>query len=393
MKVAVLELLSGGGIHELIGIPNANSAGESERSEIAQALLREGWAMLHALASDLQQCGHQIFTCLDQELVHSKQEPTSALTPFDHFVCSNRIDWLSQWRQVAIPAEITIVIAPEIDNLLATTVRHLREHGAIVLAPDAWFLKATSDKLLFAEAMLNAKLPHPSTQTLTSFLQSPPAERTGFASASSDGLVLKRRDGAGCADMKRFESDRSFATWCCSNLLAPQPSEANQRTEDLTWRVEAQAQNGESWIVQPWLKGSPRSLAVLAGRSNWILGSVAQRIELSPCVADASVSSVQYAGGYGPLDDTKIQQLELFANRVLNAIPGKPSGWIGIDFLIPDGAKDWTQWVPIEINPRLTTSYLGYRQWYGGALGDMLLRIQATSSSRDDACFHSVDFH
>ena len=393
MKVAVLELLSGGGIHELIGIPNANSAGESERSEIAQALLREGWAMLHALASDLQQCGHQVFTCLDQELVHLKQEPTSALTPFDNFVCSNRIDWLSQWRQVAILAEITIVIAPEIDNLLAFTVSHLREHGAIVLASDVLFLKATSDKLLFAAAMLDANLPHPSTQTLTSFLQSLPTERTGFAGVNQDGFVLKRRDGAGCSDMKRFENDRSLATWSCSNLLAPQPSEANQRTEDSSWSLEERAQQGESWIVQPWLAGSARSLAVLAGRSHWILGSVAQRIEHLPCKDNASVSNVQYAGGFGPLDDTTIQQLELFANRVLNAIPGKPSGWIGIDFLIPDGAKDWTQWVPIEINPRLTTSYLGYRQWYGGALGDMLLGIQATPSSRDDACFHSVDFH
>lgn len=378
MKVAVLELLSGGGIQELIGIPNADSDHESEASEIAQALLREGWAMLHALASDLQQCGHQVFTCLDQQLVRSKLVQTSDLPPFDDFVCSNRIDWLSQWRHVAIPAEITIVIAPEIDNLLATTVRHLRERGAIVLAPDALFLKATSDKLLFAEAMSDANLPHPSTQTLTSFLQSTPVAQTG--------LVLKRRDGAGCADMKRFESDRSLATWCCSNLLATQRSEATPRTEG--W-----AQHGESWIVQPWLEGSARSLAVIAGPSNWILGSVAQRIEHLPCKTDASVSNVHYAGGFGPQEDTTIQQLELFANRVLNAIPGKPSGWIGIDFLIPVGAKDWTQWVPIEINPRLTTSYLGYRQWYGGALGDMLLGIQAGSSSRDDACFHSVDFH
>ena len=393
MKVAVLELLSGGGIHELIGIPNADSAGESERSEIAQALLREGWAMLHALASDLQQCGHQVFTCLDQELVQSKQDPTYALTSFDDFACSNRVDWLSQWRQVAILAEITIVIAPEIDNLLALTVSHLREHGAIVLAPDALFLKATSDKLLFAEAMLDANLPHPSTQTLTSFLQSPPAEQTSFAISSSDGLVLKRRDGAGCADMKRFENDRSLATWCRSKLLATQLSEATQRTENSTWSMNERAQHGESWIVQPWLVGSARSLAVLAGRSHWILGSVAQRIEHLPCKDNASVSNVQYTGGFGPLDDTTFQQLERFANRALNAIPGKPSGWIGIDFLIPDGAKDWTHWVPIEINPRLTTSYLGYRQWYGGALGDMLLGIQATSSSRDHACFHSVDFH
>ncbi len=393
MKVAVLELLSGGGIHELIGIPNSESAGESEISEIAQALLREGWAMLHALASDLQQCGHQVFTCLDQELVHSKQDPTCALTPFDDFVCSNRVDWLSQWRQVAIPAEITIVIAPEIDNLLAITVSYLREHGAIVLAPDALFLKATSDKLLFAEAMLDANLPHPSTQTLTSFLQSPPVEQTSFANASPDGLVLKRRDGAGCADMKRFENDRSLTTWCRSNPQVTQPNEATQRTEDSAWSLEERAQHWESWIVQPWLAGSARSLAVLAGPSHWILGSVAQRIEHLPCKDDASVSNVQYTGGFGPLDDTTLQQLERFANRVLNAIPGKPSGWIGIDFLIPDGTHDWTQWVPIEINPRLTTSYLGYRQWYGRALGDMLLGIQANSSSRDHACFHSVDFH
>ena len=393
MKVAVLELLSGGGIQELIGIPNADSAHESEASEIAQALLREGWAMLHALASDLQQCGHQVFTCLDQQLVRSKLVQTSDLPPFDDFVCSNRIDWLSQWRHVAIPAEITIVIAPEIDNLLATTVRHLREQGAIVLASDALFLKATSDKLLFAAAMLEANLPHPSTQTLTSFLQSTPTEQTGFDGVSQGGLVLKRRDGAGCADMKRFESDRSLSAWCLSNLKAIQHSEATQRTEDLTWRGRNWDQHGESWIVQPWLAGSARSLAVIAGRSNWMLGSVTQRIEYLPCKTDASVSNVQYAGGFGPLNDTTIQQLELFANRVLNAIPGKPSGWIGIDFLIPDGAKDWKQWVPIEINPRLTTSYLGYRQWYGGALGDMLLGIHSTSSSRDEACFHSVDFH
>ncbi len=393
MKVAVLELLSGGGIHELIGIPDTHSAGESDRSEIAQALLREGWSMLHALASDLQQCGHQVFTCLDHELTNSKQDLTCALKPFDDFVCSNRVDWLSQWRQVAIPAEITIVIAPEIDNLLATTVHHLREHGAIVLASDSLFLKATSDKLLFAEAMLNANLPHPLTQTLTSFLQSPHAEQTGFAGANLNGWVLKRRDGAGCADMKRFESDRSLATWCRSNLQVTQPNEASQRTENLTWSLEERAQHWESWIVQPWLAGNARSLAVLAGQSHWILGSVAQRIEHLPCKDNASVSNVQYTGGFGPLGDTTIQQLELFANRVLNAIPGKPCGWIGIDFLIPDGAHDWAQWIPIEINPRLTTSYLGYRQWYGGALGDMLLGIQANSSSRDHACFHSVDFH
>jgi predicted ATP-grasp superfamily ATP-dependent carboligase len=59
-----------------------------------------------------------------------------------------------------------------------------------------------------------------------------------------------------------------------------------------------------------------------------------------------------------------LEALERFADDVLRAIPGKPQGWIGIDFIMePDG-----QWCAVEVNPRLTTSYLGYRKWYGHRL-------------------------
>lgn len=368
MKIAVLELLSGGGIQELIGPPLADQGPESKRAEVCQSLFREGWAMLHALASDLQQCGHQVLTCLDAILIHLDPDGHESSQPFDVRICNNRLEWFTCWLHAATEADITIVIAPEIDKILATTVSRLREHGVKVLAPDSCFLCASSDKLLFAAAMHDSKLLHPSTQTLQSFLQSTQSGKT----ISLGAIVLKRRDGAGCADMKRFKNDHSLWTWCLSNL--------------------SHAEHGEDWIVQPWLQGDARSLAVIAGRSNLILGAVAQRIQLLPSESDASHALVQYAGGFGPLGDVKMQHIEMFANRVLNAIPGTPAGWIGIDFLIPKGARDSVEWVPIEINPRLTTSYIGYREWYGASLGDMLLGIQSDSHSRDYSRFPSIDF-
>ena len=62
------------------------------------------------------------------------------------------------------------------------------------------------------------------------------------------------------------------------------------------------------------------------------------------------------------------------ARNIQQAFPFEAAGWIGIDFLVPNDPTQLQDYVVVEINPRLTTSYLGYRKWYGPHLAGTLLK-------------------
>jgi predicted ATP-grasp superfamily ATP-dependent carboligase len=104
-------------------------------------------------------------------------------------------------------------------------------------------------------------------------------------------------------------------------------------------------------------------MAVLAsGEHRTVLGAMQQHLSMSD---DQGIS---YQGGSGPLEDAPIERLQSFADQVLAAIPGRAQGWIGIDFVVTRSG----QWHAIEVNARLTSSYLGYRAWYGAGLAQSL---------------------
>src|SRR5690606_33405771 len=68
-----------------------------------------------------------------------------------------------------------------------------------------------------------------------------------------------------------------------------------------------------------------------------------------------------------PADD---QPARALVNRVGQANPGL-AGYVGVDMILVDG--DPQRPVIVEINPRLTTSYLGYARLYGPAFAARLL--------------------
>ena len=373
MKVAVFEFLSGGGL-----LYNAISPSDATRrsgcpqpdtisptARLLEPLHREGLSMLTALATDLASCGHEVHTCLDRKamadpMVESLLNRFSGLQVHDI-----DIPWLDRWINVAMDCDRTIVIAPELHQHLERIVNALRKAGALVIASSTSFIQATSDKLATAKLLEEKGIPHPRTQSLTQYrlgFTEPEALagflRRGSASASGSGksvnVTLKRRDGAGCADMKVFADSRRLTEWLKTS--------------------ESQDLAGEEWIIQPWLPGRPASLALIADDDTWtVLGAVEQQIELDFESINCGYSPVSYLGGAGPLQGVSIEQLEHLSMRVRDSLPSGARGWIGIDFSIPDAMQSSQDLVVIEINPRLTTSYLGYRQWYGHALADWVL--------------------
>lgn len=302
--------------------------------------------MLLGLANDLAQCGHDVHTFLDRNSIHATMHFHPQVRVHSLTSESAERKWLEQWRSMALACDLAIVIAPELDHQLTQVVEHLRLAGAKVLAPSASFLAATSDKLETAKLLVQSDIAHPPTQTLTDFLA------LARISGSLVPLTLKRRDGAGCADMMVFTDHNRLARWL-----------AIHGSFYLT---------GRDWLVQEWLQGRPASMAVIANQAWQVIGAVEQTIQFA-LNNENGCSPVCYLGGAGPLLGVADEILQQLASRVCQAFPVGAAGWIGIDFLVPNDPAKLQDYVVVEINPRLTTSYLGYRKWYGPQLAGALL--------------------
>jgi predicted ATP-grasp superfamily ATP-dependent carboligase len=306
--------------------------------------------MLAAITSDLTKCQIEVTTVLDRKVLEpAESQPHGAqshpLAEQVNIVFLTTEDWLNEWRSVASSVDVTLVIAPEIDNELLRVVEYLRVAGCDVQVSSSSFITKTSDKADFSQS-LPTTVSHPKTWLVSELLEKPHAiaKVEGDVSLGTEGWVLKSRDGAGCCGMSWFSSLADV-----SNAM----------------EIRDEIRNSpDRWILQPWLTGEHASLAVLcdSSQSFSLLGACSQRIDRR--------EQVSYTGGSGPILRNDYGVLEEFVKRILSGIPGA-KGWIGVDFLYRTrgvGSIRLEDLLVMEVNPRLTTSYLAYRQWYGPEL-------------------------
>ena len=370
MKVAVLEYLSGGGLATSPAMP------VSEADALFSPLLREGLCMLSALAIDLVHCGHEVHVCLAEVAAETDMGRSLRELAPDLRVHAPNEAWNQKWKEIAVQCERTIVIAPELHQELQRIVAELRRAGASVIASSDSLLHVTSDKLATAKLIQAAQIRHPLTQTVAeaSSRSSPnfsiPSALLPIGPAStSNPLVLKRRDGAGCADMKYFPNEIALNQWLASMAYSE-------------WQAD-------QWIVQHWQPGVAASLVVIADEEWHLVGAMSQTIRFNHVVNNsgaANCSDVFYLGGEGPLQCVTKDQLNQWLERIRGALPSGAYGWIGIDFIVPPAGSESAELVFIEVNPRLTTSYLGYRKWYGHKLAECMLGVAGLG------ILHGIDF-
>lgn len=297
MHVFLYEWATGGGLVE-------------EPGALPESLLREGAAMIGALAADLVRMEGCLITALRDPRVLQLSLPGC-----------NIIDVLSQssqredFERLSIEADATILIAPEFDGILLNAAQRVVAGGGRLLSPSPEFIRVTANKQRTCESLAAAGIPVPIGRVLEQDEPLPP----DFTYPA----VLKPVAGAGSQD-----------TYLISGPHDAPPAYAWPRR------------------LERFIPGLAASVAVLCGPAGCP--------PLMPCRQRISEDGrLRYLGGELPLAAGLAKRATALAERALAALPAA-AGYVGVDLVLgrdPHGSED----AVIEVNPRLTTSYVGLR--------------------------------
>lgn len=297
------------------------TAGGWREIAAAPSLMAEGAMMLRALVRDLARLpGLEIVVAADPALATAPPGASIAtVAPGDLW---------GSWRAIAARCDLAWPIAPETGGLLKEVVRLAAAAGCGVLASRGRALAIARSKLATA-AWLGARgVPVVPTVGLDEPL--PP---------SAAGWVVKPDDGAGAVD---------------TTLVA-------DRDGLERWRVHRP--RDKNYVAQPFLGGAALSLSMLAqdGKA-WLLSCNRQDVSLAGGL-------FRYSGGVvGGAEEHRAALLPL-ARRVAEILP-ELWGYVGVDLIDGEAGP-----VVLEINPRLTTSYIGLADSIGLNPAELVLAL------------------
>ena len=308
--------------------------------EQGESLLREGAAMLTCAARD--------FARIPGVAVHVARSRESASLDFvgcevHELGDSDGVE--SAITSLAEAADWTIVIAPETGGTLADVCRRLRASGARLLMPSEELIALASDKHLTAKWLAAAGVRTPPGRALE------PGSR--LPADFHYPAVLKPRDGAGSDGVRLIRSARDSAA-----IVRPS-------------RLEA------------YCPGLAVGVSLLCGPN--------QTVVLPCCEQSLSQDgSFTYLGGRLPVAADLDRRAAHLAGQVAKALP-RGLGYIGIDIVLgteADGSQDFV----IEINPRLTTSYVGLSAALDANLAQLMLVLSASDPVDSVNCDREVKF-
>lgn len=326
MRVFIGEYICGGGF------------ASTPVTDLPAGLLAEGTCMFRAICEDASRCA-DVVTALDYRLPTQLPACVTAV-PID---AEDNVT--NQWLQAAADCDSAILIAPETDGILAKLVSAFRADKKNVIAGNASFLDLATDKLQLARCLAKANVSHPVTL----------ATNASPVQQSTQRWILKPVDGCGSSDIERFDSYSQAD---------------NQRRR-----------RAGNWIVQTFHPGEPISIAAIVGPNGiqW----------LPACRQHIDSLGFNYCGGQAPLPESLALRGLKLAEGALHAALAASSqvvdaanavGYVGIDLVLAENPRDD---VVIEINPRLTTSFVGLRHLMKTNLAATMLGLNTAPLLQD----------
>ena len=277
------------------------------------SLAREGRAMFAALVADaVRDGGFDVVALVDESL------------PLDLPAAARRVV-VPRGREVetlvaaALEADGVILVAPETAGLLSARVGSVRAAGGTVLGPATAVIRLAADKQATIDALAAAGVPVPAGRSLAAGEAWPtgfrlPAVRKARASTACDGLVIVRPGDP---------------------LPCPAP---------VATRLEAEC------------AGQPVGVSCLIGPQGVVpFAALVQQFSSGPLPGYAGGEPLRSAGEQRRAEGLAVRAVEALLRRDRGTAR---AGWVGVDMILgdrPDGLDDRV----LEVNPRITTSFVG----------------------------------
>ena len=285
--------------------------------------------MLKALVADLAAIdGHQIVTTLDPRFRLAAPAGVDVVTlpPVKNTRGTTFLDSLIS------SVDAVWLVAPETGRCLERLTARAERRGVALLGSGSAAIRQASDKAALSRLLARHGVPHPTTRVIDPSRHGWKADLRTAARELGYPLVVKPARGAGCEGVSLARDARELGQ---AVAWARQTNEVGRL------------------VLQRYIRGVAASVSLLAdGRRAVVLTTNGQSIR-----ARAGIRSrpFAYLGGMTPLDHPLSRRAGELAVRVCESIPGL-RGYVGVDLMLTNSEA-----FVVEVNPRLTTAYLGVR--------------------------------
>ena len=333
MKILVFEYITGGGFN---------------KQDLPDSLASEGRLMLHALLDSLRvyvkdKSGSEISVVV---MLGSRVNGLVDTAGFDTVVINPEKNSHDEFVRLARLCDAVWPIAPEFDGILQTLCQAVEVLGKKLLTSPASAVAITGNKLITYYRLKQQQIITVPTRLFTGavwkdngeapdmleeFKQLNPASRID----NIEEWLVKPVDGVGCTD----------------NYILTSPHDFEQMY----------ARKGE-YVIQPHIHGKKTSLSCLFKEGiGWLLCANLQQFNIINQQYQLSKIIVNY--------ESDLSRYQRLVDNVAQALP-ELWGYVGID-LIETPEQLWV----LEINPRLTTSFVGINAALGINVAENILQL------------------
>lgn len=288
------------------------------------SLLREGLLMRDAMFADIKALHNiEIITTVDAR-IDSGNVASIATVAVSIDATANAIEI---WKVLISTCDAALIVAPESDGVLCQLTQMVEASGVENLGCAQLAVDIASNKYDTFIALNSAGISTIPTMIADDFL----SMSFNNVSLSSDGYVVKPIDGAGCEQTIFFKDEVSAHVW-----------------------LRLAENKNQDFIVQPYQRGTAASMSLLCRDGQALLLSCNQQN-----IVITDTEHLIFQGAIVNGLSAHQANFKLLADHIASAIPTL-NGFVGVDIIL-----NGDQIFVVEINPRVTTTYIGLRDSLG----------------------------
>ncbi len=325
---------------------------------VSPGILAEGFGMLRSCTANLKAAGHEVTVILDEGL--------SRLNPPLETDCVIPIFSFKEAQQTILKTcadiDAAYVIAPETGGTLHALVEFIEQNGVPLLNCRSNAIKNVSDKANLYETLKANKLKTPKTVrvNVAQYVKEAIMGKFDFP------VVFKPVDGVGCSGLSIVK-------------------DASQ-VEGAIEKIDAELAS-DAFMVQEYLEGETVSVSLLCTGSKTLPISLNKQTVNLSTPDEASC----YVGGALPFEHAMKSKAFKTAEKVVSCFSGL-KGYVGVDLILTEKGP-----VVVDVNPRLTTSFIGLSRIAGFNFADAIVNAALKNSLPSQpalsgyACFSKVE--